>query len=167
MGILELKGHQSINAIDSAVDLIVRGEPWGVLLDVKLFPLQCPVCDFIFPNLFEHRGSRYGHVGQVVCKCGEELNLTDSDNIVEYIEIHTQIGKRTQDFRELYNLTSEDFQVLNQKYNYDIFQKHAGERISLLGLVDELEKITGIVAKSEESEFPTPISVKKWKWLVK
>lgn len=167
MGILELKGRQTSNTNDSAVDLIVRGEPWGVQLDVKLFPIQCPVCEFFFPNLFEHRGSRYGQVSQVSCACGEELNLTDSDNIVEYIEIHSQAGKRTQDFKVLYNLTSKDFQALSQKYNYDIFQEHAGERMSLTELVEKVEKRTGIVAKSEESEFPTPIAVKKWQWLVK
>jgi hypothetical protein len=149
------------------VELIVRDKPWGVQLDVKLYPILCPVCNSFSPSLYQHEFSRYGYVGKTTCQCGTELTLTDSDNIVEYINIHSKYSKVTLNFKELYNLTAEDFQTLNQRYNYNIFQEHANEQLSLAELIDEVAEKNGIQAKYYESSFPTPDSVKKWKWLIK
>ena len=66
------------------MELIVRGNDWGVQLDVKEFPLFCPSCRNYLNEIYEHTGSRYGQVGSVKCDCGEELALTDIDNIVEW-----------------------------------------------------------------------------------
>jgi len=75
-------------------ELIVRK---GVQLNVNKFPLFCPSCRNYLNEIYQHNGSRYGQVGTIKCDCGETLSLTDSDNIIEYINIHVRKLKEVLD----------------------------------------------------------------------
>ena len=144
------------------IRLIVKGGKQGVQIDVQKFPILCPSCNHYLPELFEHKISRYGHVGSIACNCGEVLNLTDSDNIVEYINIHTRDTKITIDFKKFFKLEKEDFNFLKSKFNYDIFKVHANKRIWLSELIKDLEEIIGDIIQPKTTGFPASRNQKKW-----
>ena len=144
------------------VTLIVRGAPWGVQLDVKSFPVYCPSCQSYLPERFEHRGSRYGLVGSIQCACGDDLNLTDGDNIVEFIAIHGKNLKHRLEFDELFQLGEQNFGRLKAELGYDVFTEHAQERITLGELLNAVEEKTGADIIPLETAFPASDNVKRW-----
>ena len=148
------------------IDLIVRGDKWGVQLDVKSFPVFCKSCNSFSKEIYEHKGSRYGQVGSVTCECGQKLNLTDSDNIVEYIIIHSNNDETILDFKELYKLRIQDFETLKSKYGFDIYKEYLNQTIDLTSLIKNIEQKTGILFEECESEFPAPSEIRKWLWLM-
>ncbi len=143
-------------------ELIVRGNEWGVQLDVKKFPLFCPSCRNYLNELYEHTGSRYGQVGSVKCDCGEELALTDSDNIVEYINIHIRKLKTVLNFKDLFKMHKVDFEKLKHNYGYDIYEKSQDKRIELDNLIIDIENHIGETIWPIETEFPARVGIKKW-----
>lgn len=144
------------------VHLIVRGGQWGVQLDVRTFPIQCPTCRSFASTLFQHKGSRYGYVGSRDCECGAEIHLTDSDNIVDYIKCAGKDKSITLEFSNIFSLNSAAFERLKANLGYDIFEKHLEETIALSELNREIEETYGIIASPVEKEFPLPEEVKKW-----
>jgi hypothetical protein len=146
----------------SKIDLIVRGDKWGVQLDVKEFPIICPSCNQYFPELYSHNFSRYGQVGSVNCSCGETVQLTDSDNIVEYIKCHSKDKTVTINFKELYQLTSSDFDIIRTKFTYDIFELHLNDRLNLSDLINEIQLENKIEVTPIESDIPLPLVIKRW-----
>lgn len=144
------------------MELIVRGNDWGVQLDVKEFPLFCPSCRNYLNEIYEHTGSRYGQVGSVKCDCGEELALTDSDNIVEYINIHIRKLKIVLNFKDLFKMNQVDFDKLKNHYGYDIYEKNLNKRIELDNLIKDIESHIGETISPIETEFPTTVGIKKW-----
>ncbi len=143
-------------------ELIVRGNEWGVQLDVKKFPLFCPSCRNYLNELYEHTGSRYGQVGSVKCDCGEELALTDSDNIVEYINIHIRKLKTVLNFKDLFKMHKVDFEKLKHNYGCDIYEKSQDKRIELDNLIIDIENHIGETISPIETEFPATVGIKKW-----
>lgn len=152
---------------EKEIELLVRGGKWGVQLDVRKFPVYCLSCESYLNELYIHQGSRYGQVGNVICDCGETLRLTDGDNIVEYISVHQNNKKLTIDFKELFDLSSGSFTKLKDKYNYDIFERHLGERVELSSLVNEIENLIGKSFKAYKTNFPATESQKKWLSLIR
>jgi hypothetical protein len=146
----------------SNIELIIRGDQWGVQLDAKEFPIICPSCNEYFEELYKHGFSRYGQVGSVKCKCGEMVHLTDGDNIVEYINCHSGNKTINIDFKELFQLTSSDFELIAEKFGYNIFEKHLNERLDLMDLIREIELDNEFEAKPSESDIPLPQAIKKW-----
>ncbi|WP_106792738.1 hypothetical protein [Aquimarina sp. Aq78] len=144
------------------MELIVRGNEWGVQLDVKKFPLFCPSCRNYLNEIYEHTGSRYGQVGFIKCDCGEELALTDSDNIVEYINIHIRKLKTVLNFKDLFKMHKVDFEKLKNHYGYDIYEKNLNKRIRLDNLIIDIETHIGKRISPIETEFPATIGIKKW-----
>ncbi|AIY14322.1 MULTISPECIES: hypothetical protein [Cellulophaga] len=143
-------------------ELIVRGNEWGVQLDVKKFPLFCLSCRNYLSEMYEHTGSRYGQVGSVKCDCGEDLILTDSDNIVEYINIHIRKLKTVLDFKDLFKMRKADFEKLKSDYGYDIYEKNLNKRLELDKLIADIEKHNGETISPIDTEFPATIEIQKW-----
>lgn len=150
----------------SNIELIIRDDQWGVQLDVKEFPIICPSCNTYFEELYYHNFSRYGQVGSVNCKCGETVHLTDSDNIVEYINCHSGNKTIKLDFKKLFQLASSDFELIAKKFNYDVFKKHRNERLNLTDLINGIELDNKIEVKPIESDIPLPLEIKKWIGLI-
>jgi len=144
------------------MELIVRGNDWGVQLDVKEFPLFCPSCRNYLKEIYEHTGSRYGQVGSVKCDCGEELVLTDSDNIVEYINIHIRKLKIVLNFKDLFKMHKVNFDKLKNEYGYDIYEKHLNKSIELDNLIVDIEKNNGKIISPIDTEFPATVGIQKW-----
>jgi len=146
----------------SNIELIVRGSQWGVQLDAKEFPIICPSCNDYFEELYNHSFSRYGQVGSIECKCGEMVHLTDSDNIVEYINCHSEGKTINIDFKELFQLTASDFDLVTKKFGYNVFEKHLNERLNLTDLIKRIELDNEFEATPIESDIPLPPVIKKW-----
>lgn len=151
-----------MNKEKSIITLIVRGDLFGVQLDVKIFPIICPSCNKYFDELYTHTSSRYGQVGSKECRCGKTVHLTDSDNIVEYIDCHSENKTITIDFKELFQLKTSDFKLIAEKYGYDVFEKHLNEYLDLEDLINRIEITDGIKTKPVDSKIPLPETVKKW-----
>lgn len=156
------------NEKDADIKLIVRGEDWGVQINVCAYPIFCLTCNNYFPALYRSKGSRYGYLGAVYCDCGEKIHLSDSDNIVDYVKCFTSRNNASIDksiiidFKEEFKLGSKDFEQLKEKFHYDIFEKHPNEEIYLSSLVKEIEKENNIKAIPIESIIPLPFVVKEW-----
>jgi hypothetical protein len=112
--------------------------------------------------LYEHEGSRYGQVGSVTCDCGEELSLTDDDNIIDYISIHLRKLKVVLDFKDLFKMNKADFENLKINHKYDIYEKYLNQTIELTELIDDIEKLKGETISPSETVFPATIPMKKW-----
>ena len=151
-----------------AVTLIVRDEKWGVQLNVNQFPIQCPNCLQFATKLYQHKGSRYGHVGTVTCEyCHSKLSLVDSDFYVDYIKISTGDKSLTLTFKSLFQLEKQDFDLLKSSLGYDIIQAHKGKEIPLHVLLAELSNLYSLNLKEQVLDFPAPQSVKQWNYLIK
>jgi len=151
-----------MSARKTKIELIVRGLNRGVQLDVKEFPIFCPCCKNYLKEIYEHQGSRYGQVGSIDCDCGEKLYLTDSDNIVEYINIHVRNVKTVLDFKDLFKMRQADFEKLKNDYGYDIYEKYLNNRIELDNLIVDIEKYNCETIIPIETEFPSTIGIQKW-----
>lgn len=145
-----------------AFELIVRENERGIQLDVKQFPLFCPSCKNYLNEIYEHTGSRYGQVGSVRCDCGEDLALTDSDNIVEYINIHIRKLKVILDFKDLFKMRKTDFDKLKRDYGYNIYERNVNKRIELDDLIIDIETHIKETISPIETEFPSTVGIKKW-----
>ncbi|WP_298766126.1 hypothetical protein [uncultured Polaribacter sp.] len=143
-------------------ELIIRGDEWGVQLDVKKFPLFCHSCRNYLNEIYEHTGSRYGQVDSLKYDCGESLSLTDSDNIVEYINIHCRKLKAVLDFKDLFKMHKVNFDKLKNEYEYDIYEKHLNKRIELDNLIVDIEKNNGKIISPIDTEFPATVGIQKW-----
>lgn len=148
-------------------ELIVRGNGHGVQLNVTKFPIFCPACRKYLSKMYEHMGSRYGQVGSVTCDCGEILDLTDSDNIVEYINIHVRKLKEVLDFKKLFHMENKHFEQLKNEVGYNIFEKHLDAKIELSCLILDIENHLGEKIPPIETKFPATIEIKKWIGLMK
>ncbi|MFC6267850.1 hypothetical protein [Frigoriflavimonas asaccharolytica] len=148
-------------------ELIVRGNECEVQLNVAKFPLFCPSCRNYMTEIYEHNGSRYGQVGSIKCDCGETLNLTDSDNIIEYINIQVRKLKAVVDFKKLFLMEKKDFEKLKNDIGYNIYEKHFNEKIDLNYLILNIENYLGEKISPFETEFPATIGIKKWIGLMK
>ena len=96
------------------------------------------------------------------CDCGEELALTDSDNIVEYIEIHIRKLKAILNFKDLFKMNQVDFEKLRNDYGYDVYEKSPNKRIELGNLIEDIEIHIGKTISPIETEFPATVDIKKW-----
>ncbi len=153
-----------------AVELIVqeiRKNEFDVQIHVDRFPLFCPYCKNYLKEIYTHTGSRYGQVGSVECECRAILDLTDSDNIVEEINIHVRKLTTVLDFKELFQLRKIDFKKLENDYGYNIFEKHLNQTITLDSLILNIEKHIEMKISPFETEFPATIEIKKWLSLMK
>lgn len=148
-------------------ELIVRGNKWGVQLNVKKIPIICPCCRNYLNEIYEHTGSHYGFVGYVKCDCGERLHLGDSDNIVEYIEIYCRETKVVLDFRDLFKMHNTDFEHLKNKYGYDIYKRHLNKSIELDNLIKDIENHNKKTILPIDTKFPSTVGMKKWLSLMK
>ncbi|MCF8716420.1 hypothetical protein JM658_16450 [Joostella atrarenae] len=148
-------------------ELIVRGNEYGIQLNVTKFPLFCPSCRNYLTKIYEHNGSRYGQVGSIKCDCGETLSLTDSDNVIEYINIHVRKLKEVLDFKKLFQMEEKHFEKLKTDFGYNIYEKHLNEKIELNSLILNIENHLGEKILLMETEFPATIGIKKWIGLMK
>ncbi len=149
------------------IRLDIRGDKWGVQLDVMEFPIFCPACQTYFSDSYKHTGSRYGQVDNLDCNCGEKLSLVDSDNIVEYIKIFSKYSQITIDFKELFCLAEKDFDLLKVKYEYDIYKLHLNEQIYLENLIEEIESKFNFEVIPFQPDFPANEILCKWLGLLR
>jgi hypothetical protein len=149
------------------VTLITSNAKTQLFINVLKFPVLCPSCNQYSPNLFSHSGSHYGNVGSINCQCGEELKLTDSDNIIDFINIRSSTKTVKLDFYNLYHLTQVDFETIKSKYDFDVYKKYLNKQVSLENLIEHIEKVANIKITPIESDIILPESVKKWIALVK
>lgn len=135
----------------------------GILVDARAFPIICPDCNIIFPDLFYHKSSRYGHVGSSGCSCDEQINISDNDQeFVTEIKMSTRNHVLEIDFQSFYHFTNNSFNILKRKYNYDILKHHLEEKVKLNDMLLEIEIINNIKIEPILSDTPLPLSIKKW-----
>ena len=149
-----------------------NNENWGIQINSKITPLYCCNCQNQLSNLFHIDGGRYGHVGTIKCSCEAEINCTDSDNIVEYLNTSSyfdekKVGELLIDFKSLYQLNNESIQVISDEINMNIFEVFNGKRIDLeelVGFVIENSqlKIQGDYSLPNEKFTKLPKKVNNW-----
>lgn len=179
MGLSKIDGIR-IKEEDCKINLKIREEDkWGVQIDVHLTPLYCLNCNNQLDGFFHHNGSRYGQVGSTICNhCGSEIFCTDSDNIVEYLNMYTQVKgttfdntkKSILDYYKLYKLDKQNWIALKSKAGYDIFKRHKDECIPLDCVITEVCDENNIKLRYVQQEIPViderikrlPDIVNKW-----
>jgi len=127
------------NEAEFDINLIVRGDHWGVQLDVEITPLYCMNCHQQLDGFFKFGDSRYGQIGTVKCNhCGADINCVDDDNIRERLMTYTGKSEFILVYSELYELDNEIWKVMKGKLGYDIIKKYQGETISLRKVIEEI-----------------------------
>lgn len=141
---------------DCEIKIIVRpdkwgvdNEFWGVQIDNTITPLYCCNCKTQLKYFYKLNGGRYGQVGSVKCICEADIHCTDSDNIVEYLDTLTTIGKNPigsyyLDFKKMYKLDNKSFLTIRDKVGLNIYQQYVNETIDLKIVVEELENKYGL-----------------------
>lgn len=100
------------------------------MIDTRITPVYCIACSKCLPDLYVHRGSRYGFVGTVRCdNCGENISVTDNDNYVHttynIIErVDGQVKRFTLNYDRLYMLNKPIYQLIKDKYDYSIMDRY-------------------------------------------
>lgn len=139
----DYKGRKSEEDFDG-VNLLVRGERWGVQLDVTVTPLYCLSCKTQLSHMYFLGGSRYGYVGFVECDhCGAKINCVDSDNIVEFLRTYHEVGGDPSsefkiNYRELYRLENPIWSLVQDKTGFDIIHTHKDQEVVLAQVVEEI-----------------------------
>jgi len=150
------------------INLMVGTEAGGVQIHVRAYPIFCVTCNNYFPSLYHSNGSRYGYLGALYCNCGERIHLSDSDYYVDYVNCYTSRNNATVDksvkldFKEKFRLRKKDFEILKQKFQFDIYERYTHKEIYLSKLIEEIEKENNLKLLPIESEFPLPEVVKEW-----
>ena len=165
---------------DSKINLHIREEDeWGVQIDVHITPLFCLHCDNQLDGFFHHGGSRYGYVDSIICNhCNSKITCTDSDNIVEYLNIYTEPEgaifddnkKIVLDYYKLYKLEKQNWIALRSKTGYDIFTKKKGQRVTLNDVINEiceenrieLGTLQQIIPSTDKKIKKLPNIINKW-----
>lgn len=132
------------------INIIVRpdrwgfdNENWGIQIDITITPLYCSNCHTQLPAFYHLQGSRYGQVGTITCSCGADIHCTDSDNIVQYLDTMTMVGRNAVghyhiDFISLYQLNNEAFVRLRDNCGFDLFGRYNNQTVELKTVLDEL-----------------------------
>jgi len=128
--------------VDFGAELYIRNN--SVSIDVEITPLFCSHCMNQLDGMFVIEGTRYGHVGEVFCKCGAKINCVASDNLVQWIDSSTYINnqeygiKRHFDFKESYRLNDTSWGLLNS-IGFDIYKEYSNQKINLSKLLFDLK----------------------------
>lgn len=162
------------------INLIVRDENIGVQLDVEITPIYCMNCNKQLNGFYKHDGSRYGQVGTVMCNhCGTTIYCTDHDNIVE--SLNTFITKEATndsevviDYYSLYSLEKDIWKFLKNRVDYDIYQIHRNQTVTLQEIIKEicekyyieLRYIMNNEIETNEKFNCLPNVVNRWKKLI-
>jgi hypothetical protein len=142
--------------LNCPINIIVRAdrwgfdnEKWGIQIDNTITPLYCCNCHTQLPSFYQMQGSRYGQVGTVHCTCGADIHCTDGDNIVEYLDTMTNLGRNTVgnyhlDFVNMYKLHNDSFTAIRDKTGFNLFSQYAGQTVGLKSVLSELKTNYGL-----------------------